>query len=182
MSLKQDWKYDHVARPSLEHGRPDRHCLRRQLLHENRPPVGCALTNQAFAQRKIFGISLRTVIGIYRQELEARGVDVLHLVKSAELRVDQWRKLRKQQSPDGSQIALSLKHAGEICQIGLQPILLSVVLGSQAQIADHRVDIVFKLSDLATRLDLDRARQIAFGHCRCDFSDGSNLRGQIRRE
>ena len=80
---------------------------------------------------------------------------------------------------DGRQIALALQHAGEAGEVGLQPVLLGVALRGEAQVVDHRVDVVFELGDLAARVDLDGARQVALGHGGRHLGDGAHLVGQV---
>ena len=82
---------------------------------------------------------------------------------------------------DGGEIALALQHAGEPCQVRLEPVLLGVAVGRQPQVVDHRVDVVFELGHLAAGLDLDRPRQVALGHGGRDFGDRAHLVGEIGR-
>ena len=103
----------------------------------------------------------------------------VHHVDDALLRIDQRRELRQQQLADRDQVALSLHHAAELREVGLQPVLLGVALGGRAQVADHGVDVVLELGHLAARLDLDRARQVALGHRGGHLGDGAHLVGQI---
>ena len=51
-----------------------------------------------------------------------------------------------------------------------------------AEVVDHRVDVVLEVGDLAARLDLNRARQVALRHGRRDLGDGAHLIGEVRRE
>ena len=83
---------------------------------------------------------------------------------------------------DGREIALALQHAGELREVGLQPVLLGVALGREPQVADHRVDVVFELGDFAARVDLNRPGQVALGHRGRHFGDGAHLGGQVGRE
>ena len=55
-------------------------------------------------------------------------------------------------------------------------VLRSVV---QAEVVDHRVDVVFQLRDFAAGLHLNRTRQVALGDGSRDFGDGAHLVGQI---
>ena len=113
---------------------------------------------------------LRLVVG---------GVEV---IDRSLLRVDQRRELGEQHLADGVQLALALEHAGELREVGLEPVLLAVALGGLAQVGDHRVDVVLQLGDLAARLDLDRARQVALGHGGRDLGDGAHLGGEVGGE
>ena len=51
------------------------------------------------------------------------------LIHHAVLGIDQRRQLGKQLLADRDQIALALHHAGELGEVGLQPVLLGVLLG-----------------------------------------------------
>src|SRR5256885_8090461 len=51
-----------------------------------------------------------------------------------------------------------------------------------AEIVDHRVDVVLQLRDLAARVDLDRAGQIALRHRRRHLRDRADLRREIGGE
>ena len=77
------------------------------------------------------------------------------------------------------QVALTLEHARDPGQVGLQPILLGVALGRLAQVGDHLVDVVLELGDLALGLDRDRSRQVALGDRGGDLGDRPDLRGQV---
>src|ERR1041384_880391 len=58
-------------------------------------------------------------------------------------------------------------------------VLRSVVSRKLPQIADHRVDVVLKFGHLAARIDLDRSRQVAFGHGGGNLGDGTHLGGEV---
>ena len=96
--------------------------------------------------------------------------------------LDQRRQLGQQHPADGAEVALALQHVGEPGEVGLQPVLLGVALGREPQVVDHRVDVVLELGDLAARLDLDRARQVALGHRGRDLGDGAHLGGEVGGE
>ena len=103
-------------------------------------------------------------------------------VDDAILRGNLRSQFRKEHSTDRRQIALPLQHVGEPREIGLQPILFGVALGRQAQIVDHRIDIVFELSHFAAGVDLNRPGEVAFGHRGRDLGDRAHLGGEVRRE
>ena len=144
------------------------------------------LTDQAHAELDAFGLigALRVAgeqpqLGRFDGIAELRGLAALHLVDGALLRVDQRRQLGQQRLADGDQVALPLQHAGELGQVGLQPVLLLVAVRRRAQVVDHGVDVVFELGDLAARFDLDRARQVALGDGGRHLGDRAHLRGQV---
>ena len=109
-------------------------------------------------------------------------VDRLVQVEHGGLRVDQRRQLRHDQLGDGLDVFLTLQHAGEARQVGLEPVLLGVDARRVAQVADHFVDVFRQLADLAARIDLDRSREVALGDGGCDAADRANLRGELRGE
>ena len=104
---------------------------------------------------------------------------LLDLIDDALLRIHQRREFGQQQPADGGQIALALQHVGELGEVGLQPVLLGVAIRRQAQVVDHRVDVVFELGDFAARFDLNGAGQVAFGHRGRHLGDGAHLRGEV---
>ena len=124
-------------------------------------------------------MTIFAIVGECRQQHHAGRLFGFHLIDHALLRVHQGRQLGQQHAAHGAQIALSLQHAGEARQVGLQPILLGVAVRREAQVVDHRVDVVFQLGDFAAGFDLNRASQIAFGDGRRDFCDGADLVRQV---
>ena len=140
-----------------------------------------ALADQALAERGCVSASWPSPRG-RSSTAAAAGLSSsppVEVVDGALLRVHQRRQLGQQHLADGVQLALALQHAGELGEVGLQPVLLAVALGGLAQVRDHRVDVVLQLGDLAARLDLDRARQVALGHGGGDLGDGAHLRGEV---
>ena len=63
-------------------------------------------------------------------------------IEGAVLRADQRRQFGEQQLRDGQQVALALHHAGELRDVGLQPVLLVVLARGGRKIHDHLVDVV----------------------------------------
>ena len=51
-----------------------------------------------------------------------------------------------------------------------------------AQVADHLVDVVLELGDLALRLDRDHAGQVALGHGRRHVGDRADLGREVGRQ
>ena len=98
------------------------------------------------------------------------------------LRADQRRQLGKQQLRHGQQVALALHHAGELGDVGLQPVLLGVLARGLRQVDDHLVDVVLQRRHFALRFDRDRPRQVALGHGGRHFGDGAHLGGQVGGE
>ena len=89
--------------------------------------------------------------------------------------IHQRRQFGQQQPPNGGQVALALKHVGEFCEVRLQPVLFSIDVGREPQVANHRVDVVFQLGDFSSGVDLDRAREVALGDGGRHFGDGAHL-------
>jgi hypothetical protein len=128
-------------------------------------------------------VAVLAVVGIGRQQPQRRARRVLGtLVQHALVGPDEGRQLGQQHLADAHQVALALEHAGEARQIGLQPVLLVVALGGQAQVVNHRVDVVFELGHLASRFHLHGARQVALGHGSRHLGNGAHLAGQVRRQ
>ena len=117
-------------------------------------------------------------VGVAGQHLQPRRLGV-HLVDDALVRVDERHQLGQQQLADRGQVALALQQAGEAGEVGLQPVLLGVAVGGQPQVADHRVDVVLQLGDLAAGVDLDRPGQVALGHRGGHLGDGAHLVGEV---
>ena len=179
-----DGQDDDVPGPDGETCRADRNDIVGDVGDQEPLPIDGALTDQTFAQPEHRRMGVAAAAGIGGQQLQhCRSlVLALHLVDDAHLGVDQRRQLGQQQAADGRQIALALKHVGELGEIGLQPVLFGVALGGEAQIADHRIDVVFQFGHFAARIDLNGARQVALGHGGRDFGDGAHLRRQIGGE
>ena len=100
----------------------------------------------------------------------------------AVLRRDDRRDLGHDEARQLPQVALALHHAGDPGQVRLEPILLRALLRRLAEVADHLVDVVFQLGDLALRLDVDRAGQVALRDGRGHIGDGSDLCREVLRQ
>ena len=98
------------------------------------------------------------------------------------LRADQRRQFGEQQLRDGEQIALALQHAGELGDVGLEPVLIGVLAGGLGQVADHLVDVVFERRDFALRFHRDGSREIALGDGGGHVGDGADLSGEVGGE
>ena len=129
----------------------------------------------------VAGSSSSPLCGVAAQQVEPRvGLHAGEVIDGALLRVHERRQLREQHLADGVELALPLEHAGELGEVGLQPVLLAVALGGLAQVRDHRVDVVLELRHLAAGLHLNRPRQVALGDGGGHFGDGAHLRGEVR--
>src|SRR5208282_4307491 len=96
--------------------------------------------------------------------------------------LNQRAQFAKQDLTDRVQFALSLKHAAEFREVGLQPVLLAVAFSRVAKVGDHGVEIVFQLGHFAARLHLNCAGKVAFGYGGRDLGDGADLGGEVGRE
>ena len=67
-----------------------------------------------------------------------------HDVEHAVLRGDDRREFGEDQFADREHIFLALQHAGELGQVGFEPVLLVVLDGRVLQVADHLVDVVLR--------------------------------------
>ncbi len=138
------------------------------------------MPDEALADLETLGVTSPAFsVRIGGEQLQARRPFGLDEVDDAVLRIDQRCQLRQQHAADRGQVALALEHVGEARQVGLEPILLGVAIRRQAQIDDHRVEIVLELGHLAARVDLNGARQVALGDRRGDLGDGAHLGRQI---
>ena len=174
IALEQHRQHNHVARHHLEQCRADRDCVGRQFGDQEAALVAGALSNQPFPDPQPLRMAVEAIVRVGREQTQP--VHAFDLIDDAELRVDQRRQLAEQQPADGFEIALALQHVGKPREVGLQPVLLGVAVGGQPQVVDHRVDVVFELGHLATRLGLNGSRQVALGHGRCHLGDRAHLR------
>ena len=106
-------------------GVPERHVVEGDAL-----ALDGALADQAFADRDGLGLARARGIAGEPPEDGVLLVDGVHLVDRALLGIDQRGQLGEQHLADGEKITLPLKHAGELRQVGLQPVLLLVGLRS----------------------------------------------------
>ena len=75
--------------------------------------------------------------------------------------------------------SLALEHAGEALPVRLQPVLLDVLPGRLAQVADHLVELVLQDGDLAARLHADLPGEVALGDRGGHLGDGAHLVGEV---
>ena len=151
----------------------------RHVLDEDALAFVDALTDEAFARAELLRPAFarrREARHVFEQRLI---VDRFVQVEHGRLRIHERREFRHDQLRNGLDVFLTLQHAREAREIGLEPILLGVHARRVAQVADHLVDVFRQLSDFAARIDLDRSRQIALGDRRRDAADGADLRGQL---
>jgi hypothetical protein len=103
------------------------------------------------------GEVLALAVSVAGEELQARlAVGGLVEEEDAVLRRDERRELGEDHLGDGEQVALALAEAGELGEVGLEPVLLGVLGGRVLEVADHLVHAVLERRDLARRLDGDR--------------------------
>ena len=57
------------------------------------------------------------------------------MIEDALLGGDERRQLGQDPAPPRRQIALALQHAGELCQVGLEPVLLGVRSGGSCRLS-----------------------------------------------
>ena len=180
VALEQHRQDDDVERWRRAQAGADVDVVARDLAEQNAALFVRALANQSFAEPELLRQRLALAVGVGRHQLQQRPpvvefVDVQH----AMLGVDQRGQLGQDQVANRLQISLALQRAREARQAGLEPVLLGALVGRLAQVADHLVDGVFELSDLALRVDVDGARQVALGDGGRDFADGAHLGGQV---
>ena len=153
------------------------------LAHGEHPAVLGALAHQPLAHLELGRDLLPVLVGVARQQLEHGGLAgrVDH-VEDAVVRGDQRGQVGEDELRHGREVALALEHAAELGQVGLEPVLLHVLAGGVAQVADHLVDVVLELRDFALCLHRDRAGQVALGHRRRHVGDGAHLGGEVGGE
>src|SRR6185437_6810245 len=178
-ALEEHRKHDDIARDGFEQTGANGNAVERQISDKQTALFHSALSDEAFAEREIFAMAVFAVIGIGREQNHLLGVFRLHAIDDDLLRINEWREFREQQTPDSREIALALQHTGESSEVGFQPVLLGVAVGGEAQIVNHRVDVVFEFSNFAARLNLNRARQVALGHGGGDFGNRAHLVGEV---
>src|SRR5437762_2744922 len=105
-----------------------------------------------------------------------------HLIDGAVLRAHQGRQLREQHLADRRQIPLALHHAGEPCQVGLQPVLLGVLIRGRAKVLDHGIDVVFELGHCAAGIHLNGTSEIALRNSGRHIGNGAHLSRKVRRQ
>ena len=125
----------------------------------------------------------RRLIGVAGQQHQLRFfLSRIEQVEHRLLGIHHRREFRENQPTDRQQILLALKHAAELGQVRLQPVLLAVLERRVLQVANHLVDVVFERGDFALCFDRDESREIALRNGRGDFGNGTHLRRQIRGE
>ena len=177
--LEQHRQYDDIARRCAEKRRADRYDLIRQAGDQQAALVERALPDQAAAHLDPRRIAVGVVVSVGREKRERTFLLVADAIDNAELRIDERGEFGKEQPAHSGEVALALKHIGELGEIALEPVLLGISVGGEPQVADHRVDVVFEFGHLAARIHLNRAGEVALGHCRRHFGDGTHLRRQV---
>jgi hypothetical protein len=141
------------------------------------------LADDAFARPELIGEVLALFVSVGAQQLQyRRAAHRIHEVEDPVLHTDHRRQLGQDQLSHRHQVLLALQHARELRQVCLQPILLGVFFRGVAQITNHLIDVVLERCDLAERLHLNTACEVALGHRSGDFGDRAHLRGQIGGE
>ena len=130
-----------------------------QVGDQHAPLFSGALTDEPFADAQVMTVTAFARVGERRKQNHLGAVFRLHLINDALLRINERRQLREQHAADGAEIALTLQHAREASEVGLEPVLLFVAVGREPQVVDHRVDVVFELRDFAAGFHLNRTRK-----------------------
>jgi hypothetical protein len=182
LALEDDGEDHDAARQRLEHRGADRHGVLGHAVHEDAALVQRALADEALAQRQLRRVGALRGVAVARQHVQPRHLVAAHLVDHALVGVHERHQLREQHASHRGQVALALEHAGHAREVRLQPVLGLVLVRGQPQVADHRVDVVLQLRDLAARPDLDRAREVALRHGRGHLGDGAHLGREVGGE
>lgn len=114
------------------------------------------------------------------QQLEGLRIiaGVSHVERSV-LRAHQGRQFGEEQFGHGQQIALTLHHASELGDVGLEPVLVGILARGFGQVDDHLVDVVLEGRDFAQGFHRDGTGQVALGDGRGDVGDGADLGGEV---
>ena len=183
LALEQHGQHDDVAGPCDCEAGVHLDQVGRNFREQDALAFLGALADQPFAQAIRARPARFLQVSIAREALQPLAVLILRdQVHHALVGVDERRQLGEQHLRDRREVALALHHAAELREVRLQPVLLGVALGGPAQVADHRVDVVLEVRDLAAGVDLDRARQVALRDRRRDLRDRAHLRRQVRGE
>ena len=140
------------------------------------------MADEAFAQAEGGGELSALLVAVAGLELQdpfgaiGRAGD---RVEDAVLGRYQGGQLGEDHVRDVRQVVLALEHAGDAFPVRLQPVLLDVLPGGLAQVADHLVQGVLERGDLAARLHPDLTGEVAVGHGGGHVGDGPDLVGQV---
>ena len=182
LAFEEDRQDDHVLGRGAEQSRSDRYGRGRDLRDQHALFLERALPEQPLADGDVHRMPVLAVVGEAGDALQARQRVGRHLVDDALMRRHQRRQLGQQQPADRGEVALALQHVREAREVRLQPVLLRVAIGRQPEVADHRVDVVLELGDLAARVDLNRPGEVAFRDGRRDLGNRADLRRQVGGE
>ena len=179
--LEQDREDDDARRRGLAETRRDLDVVLGRLRDHDRLPLQRGLADQRLADLEAVRDRLALLVAVGRDQAQLGLLvlaGVLGDVERAVMGGDERRHLAHQQPGDRLLVALALQHPGEAGEVRVEPVLRGVALGRLAQVADHLVDVVLEVRDLAGRLDRDRAGQVALGHRRRHVRDRAQLRRQ----
>jgi hypothetical protein len=180
LALEQDRQDDDVERRRLPEAGGDVDVVAGDVAEEDALLLVGALADQPLADPELVGQVLALAVGVGAGQAERGGaVDRLHHVEDAMLGRHHRGQLRQDQLGHVGQVALALEHAGELGEVGLEPVLLGVLLGGVLEVADHLVDVVLQGRHLALGLEGDRAGEVALGDGGGDLGDGPHLGGEV---
>ena len=156
LPFEQHRQHHDVLGARATEARRDARVARRDFREQNSLLLERALTDQPFADLDAARLVVADSVAGEQQQRRRAVTDVAeHLIHRTLLGVHERRKLRQQELAHRDQIALPLKHAGELREVGLEPVLLLVAVGRPPQVVDHRIDVVFQFGNFAAGLDLD---------------------------
>ena len=184
LAFEEDRELDDVRGRRLAERRGDLDVILWDVRHDDSLLLERALAHQAFAEGELHRDVLALLVGIggLQRQVSRRSIRPDHAVEDAVLSMHQRRQLGQDHLRDGHQVTLALQHAGEPSQVGLQPVLLVVLLGRVAKVADHLVDVVLEVGDLALRVDPNRPREVTLRHGSSHLRDGTDLGRQSGRQ
>ena len=176
--LEEDGEDDDARRRRLAETRGDLDVVVGRLRDHDRLLLQRGLADDRLADLEAVRDRLPLLVAVGGDQAQLRLLvlaGVLGDVEGAVLGGDERRHLAHQQPRDRLLVALALQHPGEAGEVRVEPVLLGVLLGRLAEVADHLVDVVLEVGDLAGRLDGDRPRQVALGHGGRDVRDRAQL-------
>src|SRR5262249_54152017 len=141
--FEENRQNDNVSRDGLKETGSNRNSRAWQFANEQPFSLGSGLPHQAFSHAKLAVMSGTNVVRVGGQKDQLARIVALHLVNYALLRIHKRRQFGKEHSTHRWEVPLALQHTCKPSEVGLQPVLFGIAIGGQAEVVDHRVDVVF---------------------------------------
>ena len=176
--LEEDGDDDDARRGRLAEAGCDLDVVLGSLRDHDRLPLERGLPDQRLADLEAVRDRLSLLVAVRGDQAQLGLLvlaGVLGDVEGAVVGLDERRHLAHQEPGDRLLVALALQHPGEAGEVRVEPVLRGIALRRLAQVADHLVDVVLEVRDLAGGLDGDRSGQVALGHGGGDIRDRAEL-------